>query len=75
MVEEETPAVFIPCEGGSHDGHAFPMHPLALQEGSPLIVPPHAVMLASIEAREDEPVSGPPDRTWERYVMRKRGDE
>src|SRR4029077_9066996 len=74
MSEEGTPAVFIECVGGSHDGHTMPMHPLALTESTPLIVPPHQTMLAMIDAPEREPVTGAPDNTWERYLMRARGD-
>lgn len=70
---EGTPPVYVRCVGGSHDGADMPMHPIALVDGSPLIVPSHEVYLAAIDAPEGEPVSGPPDNTWERYVMRPDG--
>jgi hypothetical protein len=53
----------------------MPWHPHMLQDGAPLIVPPHGTMLARMDAPEGDPVSGPPDSSWERYVLRKSGKQ
>jgi hypothetical protein len=71
---EGTVPVFVACVGGSHDGHAMPMPPHALEDGHQLVVPPHAKWLALMDAPESDPVPGRADRSWERYVMHKTGD-
>jgi hypothetical protein len=73
-MDEPVYPVFVPCVGGTHNGHALPVHPIALVEGAQVIVPPYVAYLAMIDAPERDPVSGASDRTWERYVIRKRGD-
>lgn len=66
-------SVLVPCVGGSHDGRLWPMHPLALVDGSQVIVPSHGVFVAMTEASEEDPVSGPAENAWERYVVRAEG--
>ena len=67
---EGTDPILVECVGGSHDGRTWPMHPAALADGSPVILPSHGVFLAMTDTPEDDPVNSPPDRTWERYVLR-----
>jgi hypothetical protein len=66
--------VYIEAVGGTHDGGTFPMHPIALTDGSQLVVPSHVIMEAMVDAPEREPVTSGPDNTWERYVVRRRGE-
>jgi hypothetical protein len=63
--------VMVPCVGGSHDGHEWPMHPLRMREGAVTVMPSHTALQAMIDAPEREPVVSGPDSSWERYVIRK----
>ena len=68
-------AIFVACLGGTHDGTSWPMHPTALMDGAQRVLPSSKVAaLAMLEAPEREPVSSPPDNTWERYVVRHDSD-
>ena len=55
---------FIECLGGSHDGHVLLAEP-PLADGAQMLLPP-------VDPDMQKQAGGPPQRGWERYVLRLR---